>query len=57
MHGIVAFFVAYIVGSIVGIFLLSRKKRSDHMIAFGPFIGIGWLLALLFHDAILAYFL
>lgn len=57
VHGIVAFFFAYVIGSIIGIMLLmfrpKQAQENNHMIAFGPFLAIGWILALLFYVPII----
>lgn len=54
VHGIIAFFIAYIFGSIVGLFLLAKKQQwSSHQIPFGPFLGLGWIIALIYHTEIL----
>lgn len=71
IHGIAAFFIAYILWSIYGITFLvnqhilkkknteaknSQKDHNSHEVAFWPFLGIGWLLALLFYGEILSLF-
>jgi prepilin signal peptidase PulO-like enzyme (type II secretory pathway) len=58
IHGIASFFIAYIVGSIIGIYLLIRgwATHTEHQIAFGPFLWIGWLWAIVFHAQILVAF-
>ncbi len=55
IHSLIAIGVAYIVGSIIGIFLLIRWGRKNSQIPFWPFLGIGWIVALFFHSEIIAY--
>ncbi len=57
VHGVLAVFFAYIIGSVVWIFLLSQKKtKGNSEISFWPFLGIGWIIALLLHTEIITYF-
>lgn len=60
LHGIFAFAIAYMIGSIFGIGLLilraSRYHKISHQIPFGPFLGIWWILAVLFHEEIFDWF-
>lgn len=56
IHGIASFAFAYIIGSIIGIGYLiagwlwyTVKKQ----VPFGPFLGLGWFLSLLFHWQVL----
>ncbi len=55
IHGIASFFFAYIIGSIIGIYILLRKGRTQksHEIPFWPFLAIGWVLAIFFYEDIL----
>lgn len=57
IHGIASFLIAYIIGSVVGIFILAwnrkGKKITNTQIAFGPFLWFGWILSLLFYTDIL----
>ena len=53
IHGIASLFIAYILGSIVGIFLLVTKKNKSSQIAFWPFLGLGWIIAIVFYQDIL----
>lgn len=55
IHGIIAFLLAYIMGSIIGIFLLIKKWRKNSQIAFWPFLWIAWLFVMVFHNQILNY--
>ncbi len=55
IHGIASFFFAYIVGSIIGILLILRDKNRKREIPFGPFLGMGWIFAIVFHREILEY--
>ncbi len=55
IHGIIAFFLAYILGSIIGIFLLLQKWKKNSQIAFWPFLWVAWLLVMVFHNQILNY--
>lgn len=47
-----AVFLAYVVGSIVGIYVLAVRKERNVAIAFGPFLAIGLYLSLVFYDPI-----
>lgn len=55
-HGIVAFFLAYILWSIISIIILIyknfTKQEKINQIAFGPFLGLWFLLSLIFHKEI-----
>lgn len=53
IHTVSTLFFAYIIGSCVGIYLIANKKKSDSQIPFGPFLGAGWMLSLVFYDTIL----
>ncbi len=57
IHGVASFFIAYILGSIIGIIYLLickiQKKWWDHQIPFGPFLWAGWLASFLFYNEIL----
>lgn len=55
LHGIISFFLAYILGSIVWIFILLKKWRKNSEISFWPFLGFGWLITLMFHTEIIEY--
>lgn len=53
VHGVVAFFFAYVVGSIISIaIIIFSRKKASHEIPFGPFLGIGFFLAILFYEQI-----
>ena len=56
IHGVFALFIAYILGSIIGFFLLLRKKHKTSQIAFWPFLGIGWIISIVFYQNILDIF-
>lgn len=51
-HWIVSFFLAYIIWSIVWIIILlitKNKEKSNMQIAFGPFLGIGFIITIIFY--------
>lgn len=54
LHGIVAFFFAYCVGSVIGVIvmMLAGKQKERFEVPFGPFLGIGFFLTILFHSQI-----
>ncbi len=53
LGGLVALYFGFIFGAIVGITLfLTGKKKLKSKIAFGPFLVLGILTILLFHDSI-----
>ena len=56
VHGISSFAFAYIIGSIVWICILiynaTKSKKTESQIPFWPFLGIGWILSILFYDKI-----
>ena len=55
---IIAVFSSFILGSIVGIFLiLAGKKKMKIMIPFGPFLVIGTFLALFWGEKIIKWYL
>jgi leader peptidase (prepilin peptidase)/N-methyltransferase len=54
---LVAFFAAFLVGSILGLYLvLVRKSSRKTKLPFGPFLAFGSVLAVLFGDAILGWY-
>lgn len=53
IHTISTLFFAYILWSIIGIALIIKKGKKNSQIAFGPFLGIGWILSILFYSEIL----
>ncbi len=59
LHGIASFIFAYMIGSIFGIAMLLWNrysgKKTESRIAFGPFLGIGWILSILFYWQITLY--
>ncbi len=60
IHTLSTLFFAYIIGSIVGWFLLFQNKSNhptrNHQIPFWPFLWIGWILSLIFYTRILNFF-
>lgn len=56
LHGITSFAIAYIFGSIVWICILWTNyfqwKKTDSQIPFGPFLGLGWILSVVFYEQI-----
>lgn len=48
-----ALFLSYIVGSVVGIYVLAVKKQRNMAIAFGPFLAVGLYLSLFFYPQIM----
>jgi prepilin signal peptidase PulO-like enzyme (type II secretory pathway) len=55
---VLAFFVAFFVGSIVGLYLILVKKRSRKAkVPFGPFLALGSYVALFAGDVILDAYL
>lgn len=59
LHSISTLIFAYILGSVVWIFILTYakiyKKNISHMIPFWPFLWAWWFLSLVFYDAIIRY--
>lgn len=61
VHGIVAFFVAYLLGSIIGVIFMALWKVHPEAqdgrkeIPFGPFLGIGFIFALTFYSPIISF--
>lgn len=54
---IVALYVAFILGAVVGLFLMAAgKKKMGSKIAFGPFLIIGTFTALFFAEQLLKYY-
>lgn len=50
-------FVAFLSGAVAGVILLAvRGKDCEHAIPFGPFIAFGTLLAVVWGDALLAWY-
>ncbi|MDQ1344110.1 MAG: Prepilin peptidase [Patescibacteria group bacterium] len=45
-------FLAYIVGSVVGLYVLAVLRKRNMAIAFGPFLAIGLYASLFFYDPI-----
>ncbi len=54
---LVALFVAFFVGAVVGVIVMARKPKSwDSSLPFGPFIALGAVLALLWGESALAWY-
>ncbi|MBC7504031.1 prepilin peptidase, partial [Candidatus Gracilibacteria bacterium] len=60
IHGVSSFAFAYIIGSIVGAIILIynalKSQKTNSQIPFGPFLGIGWILSILFYDKIYIFY-
>ncbi len=60
IHAVVSLGIAYIFGSIiwVSILLLNaiKKKKTPSQIPFWPFLGFGWIMAILFYPEIYMFF-
>ena len=55
---LIALFLSFIIGSVVGIFLmLVGKKKMKSMIPFGPFLVLGTFIALFFGEGIVEWYL
>jgi prepilin signal peptidase PulO-like enzyme (type II secretory pathway) len=55
---IIALFMAYVLGAIVGIILLIlAKKKRDSQIAFGTFLSVATLVCMFWGNAILSWYL
>ncbi len=56
LHGISSFAIAYITGSIVGIWLLIvnhfKWKKTESQIPFWPFLGLWWILSIVYYNEI-----
>jgi hypothetical protein len=59
IHGIFAFFMAYITWSIVGILMLIywllRGKKIQSQIPFWPFLWLWWIISIVFFEEIYNY--
>jgi leader peptidase (prepilin peptidase)/N-methyltransferase len=54
---LVALFVAFLVGAVVGVITLARKPKDwDNSLPFGPFIAMGAVLALLWGESALLWY-
>jgi prepilin signal peptidase PulO-like enzyme (type II secretory pathway) len=53
LHGVTAFMIAYIAGSIFSILFLIFSKTRTSQIAFGPFLALGWMVVIVWHGEIL----
>ena len=52
-NSIVVLMLAFLLGSLVGIFLIVvNKKKFGQTIPFGPFLSLGWLIVLFWGDKI-----
>jgi hypothetical protein len=60
VHGIASFAFAYMIGSIVWLSILTynalRGRKTQSQIPFGPFLGIGWILSVLFYPDIIVLY-
>jgi prepilin signal peptidase PulO-like enzyme (type II secretory pathway) len=56
--GVVALFIAYILGAIIGIFLITFKKRAvNSQVPFGTFLALGTVIAMIWGNSILEWYL
>ena len=56
-YAIISLFLGFFLGALVGIFLiLSRVKRREDVIPFGPFIVLGSIITLLWGEKILSWY-
>ncbi len=53
---ILGLFLAYIVGSVVGVGIIAIKRRRNIEVPFGPYLAVGLYLALFFHTEILRWY-
>ncbi len=54
---LVALFVAYVLGSVIGIFLIIRKKKKwGSQVPFGTFLSLATLLAFFFGEYVIEYY-
>ena len=54
---LLALFLAYVMGSLVAAFLLlSRRKRFGQQLAFGTFLSVAAVIALLWGDALIGWY-
>jgi prepilin signal peptidase PulO-like enzyme (type II secretory pathway) len=60
LHGIASFVFAYILGSIVGIWILIinrlKGKPTNSQIPFWPFLGMGWILSVVLYIPIVYFY-
>ncbi len=60
LHGIASFAFAYIIGSIIWVFILLynaiKQQKTESQIPFGPFLGIGWILSIVFYKEIIIFY-
>lgn len=54
LHSFFTLWVAYILWSFIWVFLLIKGWRKNSQISFWPFLWIGWILSIAFHDDIIA---
>jgi leader peptidase (prepilin peptidase)/N-methyltransferase len=55
---LITMFFAFIIGAIVGVSLIALKKKGrKDPIAFGPFLAIGTMIAMLYGDKIIKIYL
>lgn len=54
---LLALILAFSIGAIAGIFLiLTKKKKLDSQIPFGPFLILGTLISLFFYESIVGWY-
>ncbi|MDA1024732.1 MAG: prepilin peptidase, partial [bacterium] len=57
-HGVLALFLSYLLGAIVGLVLIATKKRSmKSSVPFGTFLALGTMVAAVFGDVLLNWYL
>ncbi|MDD2693981.1 MAG: prepilin peptidase [Candidatus Gracilibacteria bacterium] len=56
IHTVSTLLFAYILGSLIGVILIVKRGRKNSQIAFGPFLGMGWFLSIVFYSDILNIF-
>jgi leader peptidase (prepilin peptidase)/N-methyltransferase len=57
-HILVALFIAFLLGSIVGVFLVLNKNKSlSSEVPFGPFLVVGTLIAIFEAENIINWYL
>ena len=57
-HILLAMMIGCILGSIIHVLrmLLDKKKKKEHVLAFGPYLAIGIYLTILFGNPIIAWY-
>lgn len=57
-HGVLALFLSYLLGAFIGVILIATKKRSmKSSVPFGTFLALGTVIAAIFGDIILDWYL